>query len=164
MKNYILLMPVCMVALIMTGSFLSCEKPTTTVANATATGINYAADSTRLRYLKEVEWPKAYAEQDTVLLDRILGDDFRLIDQDGGWYTKQDELNWIKKNATKHDSFRYEIRRLDILPNGTAVIAGTGHIINDGNTSIYQSSNVLVYREGAWKAIVSHVSGIQEQK
>jgi len=111
--------------------------------------------------MKEVEWPKAYAEQDTTLLDRILGDDFKIIDQSGVWYDKEFELNWIKKNATNNDSFRYEIIRLDILDNGTAVVCGTGHTLKDSVRSIYQSSNVLVKRDGKWKAILSHVSGVK---
>ena len=109
------------------------------------------SDREILRHLKEIDWPKAYAEQDTILLDKILGDDFRMIDQSGNWYTKKDELDWIKKNATQNDSFRYEIKRFEILDNGTAIICGTGHILNDSVKSIYQSSNVLVKREGQWK-------------
>jgi len=118
-------------------------------------------DKVTLTYLKEVEWPKAYAEQDTVLLDRILGEDFEMIDQAGNRYSKKDELNWIKENATDNDSFSYEIKRFEILENGTAVICGTGHILKDSVKSIYQSSNVLVKREGTWKAVLSHVSGFK---
>ena len=113
------------------------------------------------KHQKEVEWPKAYAEQDTILLDRILGEDFQMIDQDGNWYTKKDELDWIKKNAAGYDSFHFEIKRFEILDNGTAIICGTGHILNDTVKSIYQSSNVLVKREGEWKAVLSHVSGLK---
>lgn len=109
--------------------------------------------------LKEVQWPKAYAEQDTLLLDKILGDDFQMIDKGGNWYTKKDELNWIKGNATDNDSFRYEIKRFDLLENGTAIICGTGHILKDSVKSIYQSSNVLIKRDGNWEAVLSHVSG-----
>lgn len=120
------------------------------------------ADKKQLTYLKEVEWPKAYREQDTILLDRILGDDFKMIDASGNWYEKADELAWIKKNAMKNDSFRYEIKRFEILENGTAIICGTGHIFQDTTESIYQSSNVLVKRDSVWKAVLSHVSGIKE--
>jgi hypothetical protein len=119
-------------------------------------------DHAKLTYLKEVEWPKAYREQDTILLDRILGEDFQMIDNSGKWYTKKDELEWIKENATRHDSFRYEIMRLDVLPNGTALICGTGHIVNDKTRSIYQSSNILIKRNGVWKAVSSHVSGFRK--
>lgn len=118
-------------------------------------------DKEILRNLKEVEWPMAYAEQDTILLDRILGDDFKMIDQSGNWYSKKDELDWIKKNATDNDSFNYEIKRFEILDNGTAVICGTGHVLKDSVKSIYQSSNVLIKRDGKWKAILSHVSGLK---
>ena len=121
-----------------------------------------AEDQEALRYLKEVEWPKAYREQDTVLLDRILGDDFQMIDSEGNSVTKQNELDWIKENVYKPDSFYYEIKRFEFLENGTAVISGTGHISKGGKQSIYQSSNMLIKRKGIWKAFSSHVSGVKE--
>ena len=119
-------------------------------------------DQKILRNLKEVQWPKAYREQDTLLLDKILGDDFQMIDASGEWSNKVKELEWIKETAMENDSFFYEIKRLDVLPNGTALICGTGHIFNDSTETIYQSSNILVKRQGVWKAIASHVSGIQK--
>ncbi len=118
-------------------------------------------DREKLTYLKEVEWPKAYREQDTVLLDRILNDDFQMIRANGDWSTKKDEINWIKNNNPSYDSFRFEIKRLDIYENGTAVVSGTGHIVNDSVKTIYQSSNILIKKAGVWKAITSHVSGIR---
>ncbi|SNY95166.1 protein of unknown function [Flagellimonas pacifica] len=118
-------------------------------------------DRNVLKNLKEVQWPKAYREQDTLLLDKILGDDFQMVDASGEWSTKTKELEWIKENAMENDSFFYEIKRLDILPNGTALICGTGHIFNDSTETIYQSSNILIKRKGAWKAVASHVSGIK---
>lgn len=140
---------------------IGCEQERVAVTSKTETKIT-EKDREILRHLKEVEWPHAYANQDTVLLDRILGDDFKMIDQSGSWYTKADELDWIKENATQHDSFYYEIKRLDILDNGTAIICGTGHILNDSKRSIYQSSNVLVKRNNAWEAVLSHVSGSKD--
>ena len=118
-------------------------------------------DKVILKHLKEVEWPKAYREQDTVLLDAILGDDFQMIEANGNWSNKSKELEWIKENAMESDSFYYEIKRLDVLDNGTALICGTGHVFNDSTQTIYQSSNVLIKRDGKWKAVASHVSGIK---
>ena len=123
-----------------------------------------AEDLEALRYLKEVEWPKAYREQDTLLLDRILGDDFQMIDAAGNWSDKAAEIAWIKKNASAPDSFYYDIRRLEALENGTVLICGTGHIYNDTTHTIYQSSNILLKRTGVWKAVASHVSGIKEMR
>tara|TARA_R110002073_G_scaffold128999_5_gene275222 strand:+ start:18938 stop:19414 length:477 start_codon:yes stop_codon:yes gene_type:complete len=137
----------------------SCTKDAPSGNDATST---ISIEKEKLRYLKEVEWPKAYREQDTILLDRILGDDFQMVTNDGEWSNKAKQLDRIKKIAMSHDSFRYEIKRLEILENGTAIIAGTGHIINNNKESIYQSSNILIKRNGIWKAVLSHVSGYKE--
>lgn len=115
-----------------------------------------------LRYLKEVEWPQAYREQDTVLLNRILGDDFQMVTADGHWSDKAGQMARIKAAPMDHDHFEYEIKRLEVFENGTAIVAGTGHVINDGQEMIYQSSNVLIKRGYQWRAVLSHVSGIEE--
>ena len=120
-------------------------------------------DMERLRFLKEVEWPKAYREQDTILLDRILGEDFQMIDANGNWSDKEDELAWIKVNASAPDSFYYDIKRLEALENGTVLICGTGHIFTDTTHTIYESSNILIKRDSIWKAVASHVSGVRGQ-
>lgn len=122
-----------------------------------------AADEKALRHLKEVEWPKAYREQDTALLDRILADEFQSIDGEGSWSTKAEEMEYIRKNKPSYESFRFEIKRLEIFENGTAIVAGTGHIRGrDAERPYkveYQSSNIFIKRGGLWKAVASHVSG-----
>ncbi|MBK8564220.1 MAG: nuclear transport factor 2 family protein [Saprospiraceae bacterium] len=115
-----------------------------------------------LQHLKQVLWPKAYSTNDTMLLDSILHEKFQMIDADGNYTDKQFELNWIKSNVVKHDSFYYEIKRLEIFGNGTAVVAGTGHIFNNDAYSVYQSSNILVKENDLWKAISSHISGVKQ--
>lgn len=112
-----------------------------------------------LRHIKEALWPMAYSTSDTALLNQILHNDFQLIDGAGIITDKKFELNWVKENRINHDSFRYEIKRLDVYHNNTAIISGTGHIVNKGKESIYQSSNVLIKQDSLWKAILSHVSG-----
>ena len=115
----------------------------------------------KLRYLKEVEWPKSYREQDTILLDRILADEYQYIESDGNYSNKKIELDWIKHNKPNYDSFYYEIKRFEFFENGTAIVSGTGHIFNDTIETIYQSSNIFIMHDGNWKAIASHVSGVK---
>lgn len=115
-----------------------------------------------LRHLKEVEWPQAYREQDTVLLGRILGDDFQMVSADGTWSDKAGQIARIKASPMDNDLFEFEIKRLEVFENGTAIVAGTGHVLNDGKEMNYQSSNVLIKRGDQWKAVLSHVSGITE--
>ena len=124
---------------------------------------NRAEDEKALRYLKTVEWPKAYREQDTALLDRILADEFKMIGSDGETSDKKAELEYIKKHKPGYTSFNFEIKRLEIFENNTAIVSGTGTIKGrdkEGEYEMtYQSSNVLIKRNGLWKAISSHTSG-----
>ncbi len=138
---------------------VACSNQSNTKSNTEITD----DDRNALRYLKEVEWPKAYREQDTMLLDKILGDDFKMIDGEGSWSDKTSEMDWVKNNPWITDSFYFEIKRLEILENGTAIVAGTGHIVGDSTESTYQSSNILIKRNGLWKAVSSHVSGFKQQ-
>lgn len=121
------------------------------------------ADEIALRYLKEVEWPKAYREQDTVLLNRILAEEFKMISSDGEYSTKNDQMAYIRTHKPAYISFKFVIKRLEIFENNTAIVSGTGTITKkdkDGQYDlVYQSSNVLIKRQGIWKAISSHTSG-----
>jgi ketosteroid isomerase-like protein len=124
-------------------------------------------DKQKLRYLKEVEWPKAYREQDTVLLDRILAKEFQLIDASGEVTNKKDELAYIRKHKPGYSSFVFTIERLDIFENGTAVVSGTGLVKGTEKDKpyelTYRSSNVLIKRDGRWRAVSSHVSGVSRK-
>jgi hypothetical protein len=122
-------------------------------------------DKNELRRMKEDLWPRAYREGDVSLLDRILASEFQMVDADGNWSDKAAELDYVSKHKAKSRSFRFEIRRLEVFENGTAVVAGRGVVVGpesdpEGGYE-YQSSNVLIKRDGRWQAIASHVSGVR---
>jgi hypothetical protein len=123
-------------------------------------------DKTKLLYLKTVEWPKAYREQDTVLLNRLLADEFQIIEASGDVSTKRAEMEYIKKHKPSYKSFVYTIQRLEIFENGTAIVSGIGTIQGADKEgaygTTYASSNVLIKRNGQWQAIASHVSGVKK--
>ncbi|QSE98929.1 DUF4440 domain-containing protein [Fulvivirga lutea] len=118
-------------------------------------------DTTDLKHLKTTLWPTSYHQGKPEMLDQILHEYFEMIGHSGEVSDKRFELEWVKNNHVAPDSFYYEIKRLDIFNNGTAVIAGTGHVFNDSTKSTYESSNVLIKENGKWKAILSHVSGVK---
>lgn len=124
-----------------------------------------SSDEAALRQLKEDAWPRAYREGDPKLLDRILADEFQMIDAGGGWSTKKAEIEHVSKNRASYRSFRFEIRRLEVFENGTAVVAGRGVVNGPASDPQggyeYQSSNILIKRDGRWQAIASHVSGVR---
>ena len=78
-----------------------------------------------------------------------------------------DELAYIKSHKPSYEAFRFEINRLEIFENNTAVVSGIGHVKNKdekGDYSMtYSSSNILIKRGEWWKAISSHVSGIKKE-
>jgi hypothetical protein len=124
-------------------------------------------DEALLRELKEVTWPRAYREKDVALLDRILDTEFVLVSADGTWSTKADELASLPAGAWPHDSFEFEIIRLDLYNENTAIISGEGRATGtDAGKPYclrYQSSNVLIRRSIGWRAVLSHVSGVNTQ-
>jgi hypothetical protein len=126
------------------------------------------ADAAKLREIKEVFWPKAYREGDTALLDKILADQFQLIDAEGTISTKREELDYVRKNKPTYKSFRFEITRLEVFENRTAIVSGTGRMEFDATAKTeahsieYKSSNVFIERDGRWQAIASHVSGVKK--
>jgi hypothetical protein len=125
------------------------------------------ADEAELRQLKETIWPQAYRERDVELLDRILDAEFVLVSADGSWSTKADELASLPSSSWPHDSFEFEIKRLDLYNDNTAIISGEGRATGtDAGKPYclrYQSSNVLIRRDIGWRAVLSHVSGVDTQ-
>ena len=125
-----------------------------------------SADEAALRQIKEELWPRAYATQDVDLLDSLLAPEFRLIDDQGNWSTKAEELDWVRHNAPSYDSLVFTILRLEIFGGDSAIVAGKGTIRGTGDEGPYlleyMSTNVLVKREGRWQAVASHVSGITQ--
>lgn len=123
-------------------------------------------DELELRHLKQVLWPQAYREGDPALLDRLLAKEFRMIDAEGGGSDKARELAFVAKERWVNLGFRYEIERLEVFENGTAVVAGRGMVVgprsNPHGGYQYHSSNVLIRRDARWQAIASHVSGYRE--
>jgi hypothetical protein len=122
-------------------------------------------DAEALRRLKLDAWPRAYREGDPALLETILADEFQMIGPDGEWSDKRAELQHVSRERARYREFRFEIRRLEVFENGTAIVAGRGVVVGPASDPLggyeYQSSNVLIKRGGRWQAVSSHVSGVR---
>ncbi|MDF2180262.1 nuclear transport factor 2 family protein [Aliiglaciecola sp. CAU 1673] len=122
-------------------------------------------DKKILRHMKEVLWPQAYREQDVDLLDKILAANFVMIDSQGNWTDKAIELADLPSYAWPHEQFHYEIKRLEIFGDDSAIVAGEGRAKGQGKEGPYclryQSTNVLYKEHHQWRAVSSHVSGVQ---
>jgi hypothetical protein len=58
-----------------------------------------SADEAALREIKEVLWPRAYFEQDTELLGRLLAPEFQMVDGDGAWRAIASHVSGYKKTG-----------------------------------------------------------------
>ncbi len=128
--------------------------------------LHLADDEAELRRLKGHDWPEAYRNRDTLLLERILADEFVVVDADGQASTRRDELDYLKTSGhVTYESFDYTIERLRVYGQ-TALVAGTGRsrgrTANGAFHTMYHSTNFFVRREGRWQAVASHLSGIKQ--
>lgn len=122
-------------------------------------------DAAILHELKTVLWPKAYRQPDPALLEAILAPEFQMIDDNGAVSTRAEELAYVRGKAPDpaERRFRFVIERLEVFDGHSAVVTGMGHIVDPRNgpgESRYRSTNVLVKRDGRWRAVASHVSAI----
>lgn len=117
-----------------------------------------------LTHLKEVQWPKAYKDQDTTLLNKILAAEFQSIDASGFVSNKKKEMGYILKNKPTYSSFQFTVIRLDVFENNSAVVAGTSTVKGIGPEGsyvmTYQSSDFFIKRDNRWQVVGSHVSGV----
>lgn len=141
------------------------------LAAAPAAAQDRSADERALREFKTELWPRSYREGDEALLDRLLASEFQMIGADGVVSNKAEEMAYVagKQPDGPGRSFRFEIERLDMFENGTAVVSGTGHVSQPkqgggAQAFRYRSSNILIKRDGRWQAIASHVSGVTNEK
>ena len=126
-----------------------------------------AADIETLTEKKIVIWPKLYAKRDADGLDAFLGDEFVVLNPDGSKRTKADEVKFLRETPPDNEEsdFLYTIDDIVFPTDDMAIIYGHGDSTReteDGKPCHhnYWSSNTLVRREGEWKAVFSHVSGV----
>lgn len=122
-----------------------------------------------IKNLKQTLYTKAYSARDTSLLDEILHDSFVLVDDNGDTYTKQDELSYIKNYESSFTEYTFEVERIDLFDNGTAIVFGKGIMKGETSDGAYiathkSSDSMIKDANGSWSIIASHVSGVKEEQ
>ncbi len=127
-----------------------------------------ANDLEKLTDIQKNQLVKAYLEQDSVLLDKLLHEDYQLIDDNGDRYTKGDELTYVSNYPPSYSSQEFEILEIDIIDNGSAVVIAKATLKGmdgeDAYITTYTISTSYVKIDGLWSAINSHVSGVNEER
>jgi ketosteroid isomerase-like protein len=133
------------------------EGPT---ANAQDRESSRAADIETLRQIKLEQWPGYYREQDWQGLQDFLTEDFVLVAPDGSAENREQTVEWVRDNpwGNADANFEYTIRRIDFYSDDVANIHGTGRFDGEDCRMAYESANILVRKNGEWKAAFSQTS------
>ena len=112
-------------------------------------------------------WPRLYAERDADGLEEFLADGFKVLNPDGSVRTKRAEVKWLRETPPDDaaSDFVFTITEIYFADDHVAVVYGHGDSTrgtDDGQPCHhnYWSSNTFLKRDGTWKPIFSHVSGI----
>ena len=116
---------------------------------------------------KVLLWPKLYAERDADGLADFLADEFKVLEPDGTVRTRDEEIAWLRatpKDEAKSD-FLFTIEEIVFAADDLAIVYGHGDSTReteDGQPCHhnYWSSNTFLKKDGVWKPVFSHISGI----
>ena len=154
--------------ILLIGASLLYSCSTSTSSNKETKPVTDGSDIGVLTDIQQNQWVKAYLEQDTVLLDKILHERYQLIDDNGDRYTKQDELTYISSYPASYSTQEYEILEIDLIENGSAIVIAKATLKGEDGAeayiTTYTSSTTFVKMDGQWSAINSHVSGVKEER
>lgn len=112
-------------------------------------------------------WPKLYADRDADGLDEFLAAGFKVLEPAGTVRTKAEELAWLRETPPDHrpSDFVFTIEEIVFAADDIAIVYGHGDSTRETEQGEpchhnYWSSNTFVKRDGVWKPVFSHISGI----
>jgi ketosteroid isomerase-like protein len=111
----------------------------------------------------EIEWGDAFEHHDVATLDRLMADDYFLTDPLGIVRSKAETIAAIQRNEVLFLSTHSD--GVNVRVNGdTAVVTGRskfrGRYKGWSMAGQYQYTDVLVKRNGCWKAVASHITAL----
>ena len=130
--------------------------------NPTENNLPLVSDEDEVRRI-EIEWGDAFERRDMATLDRLMADEYILTDPLGSVRSKAESLAALKTNEVLFESTNSD--DVNVRINGdTAVVTGRstfrGRYKGWSMAGQYQYTDVLVKRQGSWKAVSSHITAL----
>ena len=111
----------------------------------------------------ESDWGDAFERRDMAALDRLMADEYVLTDPLGHVRNKIETLAAIETNDVDFESTQSDDVNVTIYDD-TAVVTGRstfrGRYKGWSMSGCYQYTDVLVKRNGSWKAVGSHITAL----
>ncbi len=124
-------------------------------------------DIATLTEKKVFVWPKLYAERDAEGLADFLAEEFKVLEPDGTVRTREEEIAWLRETPKDEETsdFLFTIEEIVFAGDNLAIVYGHGdstRATEDGKPCHhnYWSSNTFLLKDGVWKPVFSHISGI----
>jgi ketosteroid isomerase-like protein len=113
----------------------------------------------------EEEWATAFIKRDAAALNRILADDYHIIDPSGSVSDKAQTIKDITSGGMVFESIKYD--NLKVRVYGTFAIVTGGEVVtmrsNDtSETSTFRFTDVFALRRGRWQAVSSQLTSSME--
>ena len=123
---------------------------------------NQQTDEDAVRQM-EWEWGEAFEQKDLATLDRLMADEYILTDPLGHVRSKAESLAALQTNEVNFESTQSD--DVEVRINGdTALVTGRskfrGRYKGWSMSGQYQYTDVLVKRNGCWKAVASHITAL----
>ena len=111
----------------------------------------------------EIEWGEAFERRDMATLDRVMADEYVVTDPLGNVRSKAESLAAIESSEVHFESTTSD--NVHVRINGdTAIVTGRssfkGRYKGWSMAGKYQYTDVLVMRDGDWRAVSSHITAI----
>ncbi|GEM_PF-214757 len=120
--------------------------------------------SERLKKLEE-DWGAALVKGDAAALQKILADDYYIIEPEGGVSNKVKTLSEVKSGKFKLESIKFEDLKVRVYGSTAIVTGGETVKIKDGEREVvgtYRFADVFVLRGGRWQAVHSQLTASKE--
>jgi ketosteroid isomerase-like protein len=132
--------------------------------SATKTSAPASRAQEQLKKLEE-EWATAFIKRDAAALNRILADDYYIIDPNGSVGNKAQTIEDITSGDTVFESIKYD--NLNVRVYGAFAIVTGGEAVTvrsngQSNTVAFRFTDVFALRRGRWQAISSQLTPSSE--
>jgi ketosteroid isomerase-like protein len=109
----------------------------------------------------EKEFAQAIVKNDAEAIARFLGDDWLIIDPDGGVIDRARFLDVIKSGALTHSMMESEDVRVRIYGDTvivTALTTAKGQFMGQDFTTQERATDVFVKRNGRWQCVLTQLT------
>jgi ketosteroid isomerase-like protein len=109
----------------------------------------------------ENEFARAVASNDADALDRLLADDWIIVEPDGGMIDKARFLGVIRSGALSHEAMESTDPKIRVYGN-TAVVTGLatskGKFMGQDFTSCERATDIFVKQADCWKCVFTQLT------